>query len=83
MGQVNVPVLKLPDAGVPRAGVTNVGLVERTTDPVPVEVVTPVPPLNTGRVPVTLVAKFTNVVDVEPVPPEVIGNAVPSAKVDR
>ena len=39
--------------GVPSAGVTSVGEVERTTDPVPVDVVTPVPPLRTGSVPVT------------------------------
>jgi hypothetical protein len=39
--------------GVPRAGVTSVGLLDRTTFPVPVEEVTPVPPLATGSVPVT------------------------------
>jgi hypothetical protein len=33
----------------------------------------PVPPLATGKVPVTLLAKFTNVVDVVPVPPFAIG----------
>ena len=38
--------------GVPKAGVTNVGLVDNTTDPVPVLVVTPVPPDATGKVPV-------------------------------
>lgn len=43
-------------------------------------VVAPEPPLATGSVPVTLVAKFTKVVDVVPVPPEEIGNAVPSAR---
>ena len=36
--------------GVPNIGVTNVGLVERTTLPVPVLVVTPVPPEATARV---------------------------------
>jgi hypothetical protein len=41
-----------PEAGVPKAGVTRVGLFDRTTDPVPVEEVTPVPPLATGKVPV-------------------------------
>ena len=35
VGQVNVPVLKLPDVGVPNTGVTNDGLVDKTTDPVP------------------------------------------------
>ena len=49
VGHVNVPVLKLPDVGVPKAGVTSVGEVARTTDPEPVEVVVPVPPLVTGR----------------------------------
>jgi hypothetical protein len=39
----------VPLVGVPRTGVTSVGLEDRTTLPVPVEVVTPVPPLATGR----------------------------------
>ena len=45
-----VPVMFVPTRadGVPRAGVTNVGEFDRTTLPVPVEVVTPVPPLATG-----------------------------------
>jgi hypothetical protein len=47
-----VAFVKVPDAGVPNAGVTNVGLFDRTTEPVPVELVTPVPPLATARVPV-------------------------------
>jgi hypothetical protein len=47
-----VAFVKVPDAGVPNAGVTKVGLFDRTTEPVPVELVTPVPPLATGRVPV-------------------------------
>ena len=38
--------------GVPRAGVTSVGLLLRTTLPVPVELVTPVPPRATESVPV-------------------------------
>jgi hypothetical protein len=46
-----------PEVGVPSNGVTNVGEVDRTTEPVPVEVVTPVPPLATGNVPVTPVVK--------------------------
>ena len=46
-----VPVIFVPTKaeGVPSAGVTNVGLVDRTTEPVPVDVVTPVPPLATGK----------------------------------
>jgi len=43
----------VPDVGVPRIGVTNVGLVASTTFPDPVEAVVPVPPLATGKVPVT------------------------------
>jgi hypothetical protein len=46
----NVQLAKLPEAGVPRTGVTSVGLVERTTSPVPVLVVTPVPPDVTANV---------------------------------
>ena len=37
----------------PRVGVVRLGDVERTTEPEPVDVVAPVPPLATGRVPVT------------------------------
>ena len=48
-----VQLVNTPEAGVPRAGVTRVGEVLKTVLPVPVEVVTPVPPLATGRVPVT------------------------------
>jgi hypothetical protein len=43
-----VAFVRTPDAGVPNAGVTSVGLVARTTEPVPVAVVTPVPPDVTG-----------------------------------
>jgi hypothetical protein len=48
---VAVPVMLVPTKaeGVPRAGVTNVGLLDNTVFPVPVEVVTPVPPLATGK----------------------------------
>ena len=48
-----VAFVKVAAEGVPRFGVVSTGLVERTTEPVPVEEVTPVPPLATGRVPVT------------------------------
>jgi hypothetical protein len=50
-----VPVMFVPTKaeGVPKAGETKVGLSDNTTLPVPVEVVTPVPPFATGRVPVT------------------------------
>ena len=77
-----VAFVRVPDVGVPKIGVTSVGLVDKTVLPVPVEVVTPVPPLATGSVPVTLVAKFTKVVDVEPVPPLAMGS-VPVTLVAR
>ena len=48
-----VALVKVADDGVPSAGVTSVGLVDSTTLPDPVDVVTPVPPLATGSVPVT------------------------------
>ena len=51
--------------GVPKTGVVNVGLVDKTTLPVPVLVVTPVPPLATAKVPVSVI-----------VPDEVIGPPV-------
>jgi hypothetical protein len=48
-----VQLAKLPDCGVPRIGVTNVGDVLSTLFPVPVAVVTPEPPLTTATIPVT------------------------------
>jgi hypothetical protein len=47
-----VAFVKTAALGVPRAGVTRVGEFDNTTFVVPVEVVTPVPPFATGRVPV-------------------------------
>ena len=60
VGQVNVHVLKLPDCGVPKIGVVNDGLVDSTFEPLPVEEVTPVPPLATGKVPDTSAVKDTD-----------------------
>ena len=54
-----VRLVATPDVGVPNSGVTNVGLVLNTTDPVPVDVVTPVPPFATGKVPFTPTVKDT------------------------
>lgn len=51
MEAVPVRLVTTPLAGVPRAGVTSAGDVARTTDPVPVDVVTPVPPFSTASVP--------------------------------
>ena len=48
-----------------------------------VRVVRLVPPLATGSVPVTFVARFTNVVDVVPVPPDATGSAAPRVKAAR
>lgn len=44
-----VPCVRVTDDGVPRAGVVSDGEVLRTTEPVPVEDVTPVPPCGTER----------------------------------
>jgi hypothetical protein len=59
---VAVPVMFVPTNadGVPNAGVTNVGLVERTVLPEPVEVVTPVPPPTTAKTPVELAFSARN-----------------------
>lgn len=51
MDAVPVRFVTTPEEGVPNAGVTNVGEFDKTTDPVPVEVVTPVPPFATSKVP--------------------------------
>ena len=53
-----VAFVRVPEVGVPKRGVTSVGLVFRTTEPVPVDVVTPVPPLTTARTPVRLAASI-------------------------
>ena len=47
-----VALVSVPDAGVPSTGVTSVGEVDRTVLPVPVLVLTPVPPFATGKMPV-------------------------------
>jgi len=60
--------------GVPKTGVVSVGLVDKTTLPVPVLVVTPVPPLATARVPVSVI-----VPDVVIGPPLVVRPVVPPA----
>ena len=57
-----VVLVSTPDAGVPKAGVTSVGEVDSTTDPDPVEVVAPVPPLPTATIPVT----FADVPETDP-----------------
>ena len=60
---IEVPFIDVAVA-TPSAGVTNVGDVERTFAPEPVEVVTPVPPLATARVPELTCATDVTVGDV-------------------
>ena len=43
-----VALVKVTEVGVPKMGVTSVGLVAKTLSPEPVDVVTPVPPDVTG-----------------------------------
>lgn len=67
-----VPVMFVPSKklGVPRFGVTSVGLLDSTTFVVPVEVVTPVPPLATTKVPATVTLPVVEVDGVRPVEPK-------------
>jgi len=60
---VAICVVLVPPVAVGASGVpVRVGLAESTTEPVPVDAVTPVPPLATGSVPVTPVVKGSPVV---------------------
>jgi hypothetical protein len=52
-----VQLVSVPEVGVPKIGVTKVGEVANALAPLPVEVVTPVPPLAADNVPVTPVVK--------------------------
>jgi hypothetical protein len=63
-----VAFVKVPEAGVPNAGVTSVGEFDNTTLPVPVELVTPVPPLATAKVPVMSPVLIMNTSQVALVP---------------
>ncbi len=49
-----VAFVSVRELGVPKAGVTSVGLVDNTRLPDPVDVVTPVPPAVTPKTPETL-----------------------------
>jgi hypothetical protein len=64
-----VQFVRAPDCGVPSIGVTKVGLVESTLAPEPVDVVTPVPPLATAKVPARVIAPPVAVLGVSPVVP--------------
>jgi len=68
-----VQLVSTPLVGVPSKGVTRVGEVPNTTAPLPVLVVTPVPPLATGSVPLIFVVKEQYAVAVEFVPPLAMG----------
>jgi hypothetical protein len=56
----------------PIVGVVNEGEVPNTLAPLPVDVVTPVPPLATAKVPATVTAPVVAVAGVKPVEPKVI-----------
>jgi hypothetical protein len=67
-----VALVSVANEGTPMLGVVSTGEVERTVLPVPVDVVTPVPPFATARVPARVMVP-------EPVtgPPEVVSPVVP------
>ena len=67
-----VQEVKVPEEGVPKTGVTKVGDVLNTLLPEPVDVVTPVPPLATAKVPATVTAPEVAVAGVNPVDPKLI-----------
>jgi hypothetical protein len=75
-----VAFVSVTEVGVPNTGVTKVGEVDKTLLPEPVEVVTPVPPLATAKVPAKVTAPVVAVEGVKPVVPaekEVTPPAVP------
>lgn len=69
----NPDTAMLVAAATPNTGVIRVGEVPNTLAPLPVEVVTPVPPLATGSVPLIFVVKEQYAVAVEFVPPLAMG----------
>ena len=66
---VPVAFVKTTLDGVPRAGVISVGEVLNTRFPVPVEVVTPLPPFKTLRTPPKVIAPLLIALGVSPVVP--------------
>ena len=64
---VPVQLVSIPLVGVPSRGVTRVGDVAKAFAPLPVLVVTPVPPLATARVPPRVIAPEVAVFGVNPV----------------
>ena len=80
-----VPVIFVPInvLGVPRLGVTSVGELLNTTATVPVEDVTPVPPLATASVPANVIAPEVGDEGVNPVvPPLKVATPLPEAAQD-
>jgi hypothetical protein len=73
-----VTLVKVPEAGVPKAGVTSEGLLDKTTLPVPVDVTTPVPPFDTARVPPSVTLPVVAVLGVNPVVPA-LNDVTPAA----
>jgi hypothetical protein len=67
-----VQLVNVPEDGVPNTGVVSVGEVARTVAPVPVDVVTPVPPFATASVPATETAPDVAIDGVKPVEPKLI-----------
>ena len=68
-GAVIVTLLMDVAEATPNVGVTSVGEFDNTTDPVPVDVVVPVPPLATLSVPLSVIAPVVPVLGVNPVVP--------------
>ena len=64
-----VAFVSVTEDGVPSTGVINVGEVLNTLLPLPVELVTPVPPFDTARVPESVTAPVLVVDGVSPVLP--------------
>ena len=66
-----VPVIFVPikKVGVSKAGVIRIGEVDKTTLPVPVEFVTPVPPFATATTPVNTFAVDEPIGPVNPIRP--------------
>ena len=73
-----VQLLSCPDVGVPRTGVTNVGVFAKTRAPVPVSSVTAAAKLAEDGVPKKVATPVPK--DVMPVPPEATGNAAPRVR---
>jgi hypothetical protein len=83
-----VQLVRVPAVGAPKFGVVKEGELESTTDPLPVELVTPVPPLDTGRVPEMSATGIVALVDSADVPvpftyPVIVERPVPPLATDR